>query len=48
MVKHCCDKRKILLQVTLQGSQYEIDGNISKLLGHFVKYKGFYILGITL
>ena len=47
VVKHCCDKRKILLQV-MKGLQYEIDGNISKLFGTLLKYKGFYILGITL
>ena len=46
VVKRFCDKRKIL-QV-MKGLQCEIDGNVSKLLGTLVKYKGFYILGKTL
>ena len=32
VVKRCCDKRKILLQV-MKGLQYETDGNVHKLLG---------------
>ena len=44
LVKGCCDKRKILLQV-MKGLQYEIDGNGSKLFGTLCEIQRILYLG---
>ena len=42
-VKRCCDKRKILLQIT-KSLQYKIDGNVYKILRTLCEIQRTYIL----